>query len=170
MSGKTDSVGIYESSIGKVKGASLNIKKNEPFFSFKLEPVTGDYKYDNKDVQLFGVVTQLSLTKAEVLSVTPTIGSDIYLYVGGESANEIVMSGVGFQSCSKEGSNKEHGIIRLLNYYYDNNVAKTGKACKLILNNGITFRAYLHSYRIENLPKLDNLFSFAFRFYGIKAK
>lgn len=162
------SVSIYESSIGKVKGANLNISDQQPFFAFKLEPNTGDFKYDNKDTQLYGVTTQLNITKAEVVSVTPTIGSDIYLYVGGESACEIVMSGVAFAKCTTSKKPYEHGLTRLMQFYYDNNVAKTGKACTLALGPNLSFKVYLHSYRVESVPKLDNIFSFVFRFYGIK--
>lgn len=165
---KTDYVSIYGESMGKVSHRSMGLSKGtEPFFPFKIEPASGGKKYDNTAGYTFdGIITDFTIDKSELIAVTPTLGSDIYLYVGGESAWEITLGGIAFTDCKvAEGT---EGFKNIVNFYCKNNIAYSGKPCKLIIGNGTTYKAYLTAFRINSVKKIDGIYPFLFKFYAIK--
>lgn len=154
---------------GKVKYGQYAVTLKDPYFSFKLEASGGGSKAitNQEKGAVTGVVTNISLAKAEIVSVTPTIGKDIYLYVGGETSWELYLTGIALQPCGISSQ----GFMDVLNWYTKENVAKTGKSCKLTLlggeKNGATFRAYLQAFRIQSIKDI-NAFQFTFKFYAVK--
>ena len=163
----SESVSIFYSGNngGVVKSGQFSVNL-DPYFAFTLEPSGGGSKKwsNTKDGGIIGgVITHLQLSKAEIVSIAPTIGKDIYMYVGGESAWELYLTGIALQPCGAS----EQGFTEMLNWYTNENVAKTGKACKLTLATGTVFKAYLQAFRIQSIRDI-NAFQFNFKFYAIK--
>ena len=112
--------------------------------------------------RLSGLVVSCEIEKAENASLTPTLGRNIYLYVGGESAYTIRVSGIAFRNCK----NNNNGLDQIISWYENANVKKTGKACKIILNSKV-YKGYLRAFSLSASPKLDNTATFSLSFYGI---
>lgn len=181
----SESVSIFYSgengSGGNSYSGSYATTLQAPYFAFSLEPGkapdskggqlplknTDSLKAATPDKVTSGIVTNISISKAEIVSVAPTIGKDIYMYVGGESAWEIYLTGIALRTC--EGGYEGFGTM--LNWYTEQNVAKTGKACTLTLAGGghfgAVFKAYLQAFRIQSIKDI-NAFQFNFKFYAIK--
>lgn len=166
----SDYVSIYSSSAGKIKHGAIALPDQKPFFPFRLKPPAGTgIEYNNEKGYTFdGIVTEFNIEKAEVVSVTPTVGADIYMYVGGESAWEITLGGLAFTDCERG----ENGFRNILNFYKENCVTQTGLPCELIMGGGdtggaVTYKAYLTAFRINSVKKVDGIYPFLFKFYAV---
>lgn len=164
----SDYVSIYSSSLGIVRHGAISLSEsNKPFFAFRLEPAAEGNVYDNAQGYTFdGIITEFNIDKSEVIALTPTLGSDLYLYVGGESAWEIILGGIAFTDCERTD---QEGFRNILDFYCMNNVSRTGKPCKLIMGKGTSYKAYLTAFRFNSVKKLDGVFPFLFKFYAVRA-
>lgn len=137
--------------------AAMNLAGNiKPCFNFRV----GKYKNRNGTT----VVTNFSIKKAENISVTPTLGTQLFLYTGGESAWDITIEGLALLSC-RSGS---HGFDDLVKWYTTENVCKKGKAVKLVLGNQV-YKGYLYKMELKSEYKLNNAFTFSMSFTGVLA-
>ena len=109
------------------------------------------------------VVTSFKINKAENISVTPTLGKQLFLYVGGESAWEIGLEGICLLSCNSG----QHGFDDLVAWYSKENVHNKGKAMKLVLGNQV-FKGYLYRLIIEAQDRVNNAFTFSAVFVGVR--
>ncbi len=147
------SVSIFNANSGSagVLRLSSNIR---PCFNFKV----GSRGNANGTT----VVTDFAIRKAENISVTPTLGTQLFLYTGGESAWEIEITGLALKTCNS-GS---HGFNDIIDWYNSQNVRKTGKPVKLVFGNKV-YKAYLYKFEIQSQYKLLNAFSFKATFTGV---
>lgn len=145
----------------------------KPFFFFKMKNSGGGSKdYDNNrntevDGELSGIITDLEIEKEENVSLSSSVGSEMFLYVGGESPWNIRINGYAFDICK---SNDFKGFNDVTNWYSNENVAQTGRYCELTIGSQV-FRGYLIKYRINSIFKDSlNLFRFSFIFIAVKIK
>lgn len=117
---------------------------------------------NNANANSTGVVlTNFEIQKAENISVTPTLGTQLFLYVGGESAWQITLQGVLLQSC-----NGKPGFESVIEWYNKNNVKQAGKPIDLTLSNKV-YKGYLYRLQIQSEYKFTNCFSFTATFVGV---
>ena len=136
-----------------------------PFISIVIKPPKGKDQISNdRRNRLNGIIISASIEKAENVSLTPPLGKALYLYVGGESAYQINVSGFAVKNCN--GNARNNGFDQIVNWYENTNVKKMGKPCKLVFNSKV-FKGYLRSLSISISPKMDNAASFTLSFYGI---
>ena len=147
------SVSIFNSKYGKagVITLSSNIK---PCFNFRVGSRSNNHGNT--------VVTNFSLKKAENISVTPTLGSQLFLYTGGESAWEITLDGIALLTC-RSGY---HGFNDLIDWYVSENVKNSGNPVKLVFGNKV-YKGYLHKFQINSEYRFCNAFSFSATFTGV---
>lgn len=149
------------------KLSSQNSK--DPFFTFRLEPSGGGSStYNNKSEKpLRGIVTDLALEKSESISLASSLGSDMFLYVGGASPWIVQISGYAFSLCNDEATTKS-GFDSILEWYNNENVSHTGGYCKLTIGSQV-FKGYLTNCQIASVSKETlNLFRFRFKFIAVK--
>lgn len=151
---------------GSSAGKTINISPPgnlSPFISIVLQPPKGNDNIANNGYnKLSGIIVSASIEKAENVALTPTLGKSLYLYVGGESAYKIDVSGIAVRNCK----NDNNGFDQIVSWYENANVKKTGKPCKLVFNSKV-FKGYLRSLSLSVSPKMDNTASFTLSFYGI---
>ena len=150
--------------------AKALIGSDKPFFFFKMKNSGGESKdYDNSrntfvEGELSGIVTDVDIEKSENVSLTSTVGSDMFLYVGGESPWSIRIRGYAFAICK----DKYKGFDDVINWYSNENVAKTGGYCELTIGSQI-FKGYLLRCQISSVSEdALNLFKFYFTFVAVK--
>ena len=149
---------------GKTFGLPLNGEKR--FFTFRMTHSGGESTvYDNnRKLQLDGIVTDLYLEKSESVSLASTLGSDMFLYVGGASPWIIQIGGYAFAPCKTD----THGFDTIIQWYNDENVSKTGGYCTLTLGTQV-FKGYLTTCQIASADKEAlNLFRFKFKFIAVR--
>lgn len=140
---------------GKSKGISL--KGSEPCFAFKM----GDFLDNSKENKVGVIATNFSIKKDENISVTPTLGTQLFLYVGGESAWQIEIQGLLMLSCEKED-----GFVSVIDWYKKNNVKESGKAIDLTIGSKV-YKGYLFRFNIQSEYKFVNCCSFTASFVGV---
>lgn len=138
----------------------------KPFFVFRMTSSGGGSDtYDNSNkLQLGGIVTSLYIEKEEGVSISSTVGTDIFLYVGGETPWNIRVSGFAFNNCDSDVK----GFDRVLEWYSKENVSETGGCCELSIGSQV-FKGYLIRCQIGSVTEEAlNLFKFNFTFVAIK--
>ncbi len=156
---------------GKTFGLPI-IGGEKPFFIFKMENSGGGSKtFDNNEKnQLDGIVTDFVLEKNESISLASTLGSDMFLYVGGASPWIVQISGYAFLPCKATTADGKttNGFDTVLEWYNNENVSRTGGYCKLTIGNQV-FKGYLTNCQIASVNKEAlNLFRFRFKFIAVK--
>lgn len=151
-------VSIFSSNFGKSGTIPLDVKPTT-CFGVQIGDLINNTNKRNTGV----IVTNFDIKKAENISVTPTLGTQLFLYVGGESAWEIAIQGVLLQGCTK---GDKHGFNEVLAWYNKKNVKETGKPIDLTLN-GVVYKGYLYRFQIQSEYKFTNCFSFTATFVGV---
>lgn len=147
-------VSIFNSNYGKAGVVTLS-SGIQPCFNFRI----GSQKNPSGTT----IVTNFTIRKAENIAVTPTLGSQLFLYVGGKSAWEIAIEGLALATCNSS----THGFDDIIGWYANQNVQKTGKPLKLVLG-GQVFKGYLYKLDVQSEYKLCNAFTFAATFVGVR--
>lgn len=150
------SIFYADDKFGKAGTISLG-KVIQPCFTVKI----GDL-VNNAEKKTTGIIaTNFDIKKTENISVTPTLGTQLFLYVGGESAWEISIQGLVLHACEEE-----QGFKNIMNWYNKNNVKETGKPIDLTLGESV-YKGYLHRFELASDYKFTNCFSFTATFIGV---
>ena len=154
------SVFYTDDTFGKTGGVAIKGKK--PCFIFQL----GDNFLDNTQNGVGSLIaTDFSIKKQENVAVTPTLGEQLFLYVGGETAWTIDVNGLAFLTCN----GGDAGFDKVIQWYKDNNVKETGKSLKLVLGSQV-YDGYLWKFAVQAEYKYLNAFSFTMSFVGVISK
>lgn len=151
-------VSIFQANNQFGRSGSIRLGNNiRPCFTVRL----GKF-FNNARPHADGVLTtNFDIKKSENISVTPTLGTQLFLYVGGESAWEITLQGILLQGCWGK-----HGFDNLIDWYNANNVKTIGKPMDLTLNKKV-YKGYLHRFQIQSEYRYTNCFSFTATFVGV---
>ena len=146
------------------------VDSGKPFFFFKMKNSGGGSKdYDNNQDtsvagELSGIITDFEIEKTENVSISTTVGSDMFLYVGGEAPWNIRISGYAFGICKGDSN----GFNYVTTWYTNENVTNTGGYCELTIGSQV-FKGYLIGYQVSSVAKEAlNLFRFRYRFLAVK--
>lgn len=139
------------------KTASIAIRGSKPCFTVRI----GDFLNNTQNKGNGVIVTNFVVKKAENISVTPTLGTQLFLYVGGESAWLIDIQGLLLVSCKGQD-----GFKNVIDWYNSNNVKTAGKAINLTLGSKV-YKGYLHKFQIQSEYKFVNCCSFTASFVGV---
>lgn len=154
------SIFYTKDTFGKSKGISL--KGGQPCFTFKL----GDFLDNSKENSTGVIATNFVIKKDENISVTPTLGTQLFLYVGGESAWQIEIQGLILSSCKKPKDAVNGGFSNLIDWYKSKNVKDSGEAITLCLGKQV-YKGYLYRFQIQSEYKFVNCCSFTASFVGV---
>lgn len=119
----------------------------------------------NLGLSIEAIVTGMNLSTEVRQNVTYTLGNNIYLYVFGESIYKLSFSGFGYLSCDS-GDTTLEAFNKLIDFYKDNNVAKEGKYCQILLGDKV-FKGYLIHHEIGLTSDTPSLVPFKLSFIGI---
>lgn len=152
-------VSIFYSDTTFGKSGMITFDGKQPCFTLQF----GDNFYNNAAKNTNAVIaTDFSIKKQENVSVTPTLGEQMFLYVGGETAWEIDINGLALLSC-KDGT---QGFDKVIEWYNQSNVKTTGKSMKLSIGKQV-YDGYLWKFAIQSEYKFVNAFSFTASFVGV---
>ena len=139
------------------KSGAIALRGSKPCFTVRIGNFINNTQARHNGV----IVTNFSIKKAENISVTPTLGTQLFLYVGGESAWEIEIQGLILVSCKGQD-----GFKNVIDWYNANNVKNSGKAMDLTLGRKV-YKGYLHKFNIQSEYKFVNCCSFTASFVGV---
>ena len=151
-------VSIFASEDQFGRAGTIPIKAGmKPCFGVRIGDLMDNTKPNSNGI----LITNFDIQKAENISVTPTLGTQLFLYVGGESAWQITLQGVLLRSCKGEA-----GFNLMLDWYNKNNVKENGNPIDLTLDKKV-YKGYLYKFQIQSEYKFTNCFSFTASFVGV---
>lgn len=142
----------------------LQLEPGTRFMSVYIEPAAGgpDIVNGDKSTGLEAIVTGYNITAETRTQFTPTLGFAVYAYTFGENLVDITISGLGYTPCGSD----DFTIDKLIKFWDDNNVAKHGKPCRIVINK-TTYKAYLLASEIGESEQLLGMYPFKFVFKGV---
>lgn len=151
-------VSIFSSEERFGKAGSIPLKAGmKPCFGVRIGDLMDNSKPNSSGI----LVTNFDIQKAENISVTPTLGTQLFLYVGGESAWQITIQGLLLHGCKENP-----GFDSIIDWYNKNNVKTAGKPVDLTFNKKV-YKGYLYRFQVQSEYKLTNGFSFTASFVGV---
>jgi len=142
---------VFSSGAGQVKKLSLG----------RASPIVAPFKIDFEDNRRTFIVTHVAIRRAGNFQLLHSIDEAIYVYVFGQRAGEMKISGVAFVSmCDSESS----GINDTLQYYDDNNLADRKTPVMAKIGDVPAFRAMLTACTVEVLTGDFHLGQYSFEF------
>lgn len=143
---------IFSTSAGKVNRLTLGGRKS---------PIVAPFKIDFEDNRKTFIVTHVAVRRAGNFQLLHSIDEAIYVYVFGNRAGELKISGVAFvEMCDSESS----GILDALQYYDNNNLATRKTPVMVKLGDVPAFRAMLFDCTVEVLTGDFHLGQYSFQF------
>lgn len=88
------------------------------------------------------VITRVGVSAAGNFQFLHTIGNDVYVYVFGDRMGAVQLSGIAFQTTSKDGSGK-HGFESLFDWYEQNRIAVRSTPVSVTVGRNLTFKGFV---------------------------
>lgn len=90
------------------------------------------------------IIAGISMQEQTNHKFTPSLGSDIFMYVFGDQMGRMSISGLAFyDNCVDSIAYGEHGISRVLRYYRDAKVSNQPNALTVTFQPGVVLQGYM---------------------------